>query len=311
MYNNIPSERTSKRTIFIVLLCCIALLSVLAAGYFAWIAKDVQTRLDQIESMQNAHEPVPQEVVEEAPVPVFAYPEAIQAPRRTEATENRTLLMSMLEDWGELNARSVYCANVGAYVTSAENYSATGGVSVSARTTARELLTDEGVRAALLSYFTVSPQHEQAFFDGIDQAIDEDDRFSENFTMCASGSRKFLLLDDVHEVPTSEGYYRLASFPEVLEWTEQSSLGLSWTIYPVGEYQITDGYQFIPDWYGNVLVHTGYGDAGYVNWEILLLEVSAGVPSATLIEKCLIEPMDEQLTDTYESVLTCEVEYTE
>lgn len=304
MYNNIPSERTSKRTIFVALLFCITLVSVLAAGYFAWIAKDIQTRFAQfetLEELENSKDELQAILAvedEEVTIPVFTYPEAVQPPRRTETPEHWTLLTAMLDDWREANKDTEYCVNIRSHDSSEKTsqYS----------TTADQMLADEDVRNTLLLYFGVT-QDEQSFFDGIDRAVDEDDRFADGYTMCSAGSRRFLLLHDVQKVPTVENYYRLASFPEVLEWSEQSSLGFSWTMYPVGEYEIMDGYRFYPDWYGNVLVQTGYGDAGYSHWEIQLLETLSGIPAIDLLEKCNVEP-----AEGYEdSIMTCEVRYTE
>jgi hypothetical protein len=313
MYNKIPSERTLKRTIVIILLCCVALVSALAAGYFSWLLEQ-QQRMDRavFEEADRAAEElmlVVNEEKEEKKVedPVFTYPVIVQPERRTELPDEwgGTLLMAMLEDWKDANRDSGYC-------TSPYQFSEQESLrdwDTRWETPGYVYFADAGIRAALISYFGVSSENEQEFFDGIDIAMDNDDTFAEDGVMCSSdsGTRKFLLLNDTREVVQESGKRGLRVFPEVLEWSENSTFGPSWIMYPAGEYPVMDGYRFYSDWYGNVIVRTGYGDAGYANWETQLLEVSAGVPTMTLIEKCNVEP-----TEDYEdSLTTCEIRYTE
>lgn len=311
MYNQIPSEGTSKRVIVVMLLCCVALVSALAAGYFAWLLEE--QRIDRValeeadQAVEDAAVVEDQEVVTETEVeaPVFTYPAIVQPERRTELpdTWGATLLMAMLEDWQDANRDSGYCAHIREYVTDDDILSSRGSAPGYA------YLADEGVRAALASYFVVSAEQEQEFFNGIDAVMDDNDAFAQDYAMCASsnGVRKFLLLDDVRTTILEDGGESIQSYPEVLEWSENTTSGPSWIVYPAGEYRIMDGYRFYPDWYGNVIVRTGYGDAGYAHWETQLLEASAGVTTMTVIEKCNLEP-----TEDYEdSITTCEIRYTE
>lgn len=301
MYNNIPSERTSKRAIFIALLCCITLVSVLAAGYFAWMAKSLQGRIAQdseviVPDHDSGSEPSSDEVAV-VPVYSFTYPEAVQVPRRTEIPEGRTSLSIALNDWEEANKDTGYCENVGEYGTS-EKVNQYG-------TTAQQALTDDGIRAALIAYFQVAPELEETFFVGIESVIDEDDRFALGYMMCSAGSRRFLLLEDLHGVTQPDGTQNLQAFPEILAW--ESSATPYWTFYPVSEYRAMDGFGFIPNWNGSAILGTGYGDAGYAHWEYQLLQDAPAEYTLTLIEKCNVEP-----TEDYEdSIMTCEVEYSE
>lgn len=312
MYNKIPSERTSKRIIVIMLLCCVALVSAFAAGYFLWLLE--QQRVDQVvleevdrsaeELMRVVNEEKEEKKVED---PVFTYPPIVQPERRTELPEEwgYTLLMAMLADWKDANQDSGYCTSPYRFAEQESlRYWDTRW-----ETPGYVYFADAGIRAALLSYFGVSSENEQEFFDGIDIAMDNDDTFAEDGVMCSSdsGTRKFLLLNDTREVVQESGKMGLRAFPEVLEWSEDAAFGPSWIMYPAGEYPVMDGYRFYPDWYGNVIVRTGYGDAGYAHWETQVLGVSGGVPVTTLIEKCTVEP-----TEDYEdSLMTCEIRYTE
>lgn len=309
MYNPIPGEGTSKRAIVVTLLCCVALISALAAGYFAWLLEE--QRIDQVvlEEVSDAQEEPVADTLEEEPeeveTPVFTYPVIVQPERRTEIPDGwgSTLLSAMLDDWAEANKDSGYCVHIRDYVTDKKILSSRGSAPGYA------YLADEGVRAALKSYFAVSAEQEQDFFNGIDAVMDDNDAFAQDYAMCegGSGARKFLLLDDVRTTILEDGSESVQSYPEVLEWSENSTLGSSWIVYPPGEYRVMDGYRFYPDWYGNVIVQTGYGDAGYANREMQLLEVSSGVPMITVIEKCNVEP-----TEDYEdSITTCEIRYTE
>lgn len=308
MYNPIPGEGTSKRAIVIMLLCCIALLSALAAGYFAWLLEEQQNDQALLEGVDRVAEEV--SVVEEKEedptgieAPVFTYPALIQPERRTEVPDGwGTLLQVMLDDWARANRKSGYCVHIRDYVFD-------GALQRQYGIPGYAFLADPGVRGALTSYFLVSPEQEQEFFDGIDAAMDDNDNFAQDYTMCegGAGARKFLLLDDVRSVTLEDGSIDTRSYPEVLEWSENSASIPSWIMYPPGEYRIMDGYRFYPDWYGNVIVQTGYGDAGYANWETQLLEVSGGVPTMTVIETCTVKP-----TEDYEdSLTTCEIRYTE
>ena len=308
MYNDIPSERTSKRAIFVALLCCITLVSVLAAGYFAWMTKNLQSNIAQNnEVLVPYYDSEPEPSSDEAavvPVYSFTYPVIVQPVRRTEVPEGwwgPTLLMVMISDWEDANRDSGYCTHIREYVTD-EKILLSRGV-----TPGYIYLTDTGVRAALVSYFAVAPEDEKEFFDGIDAVMDSDDTFAQDYVMCegAAGARKFLLLDDVRTNVLNDGGDSTQSYPEVLEWSEDATLGSTWTAYPAGEYPIMDGYRFYPDWYGNVIVRTGYGDAGYSHWQYQLLQDTSTEPLLTLLEKCNLEP-----TPDYEdSILTCEVEY--
>lgn len=309
MYNNIPSERTSKRTIFVALLFCITLVSVLAAGYFAWIAKDMQTRFAQFETLEELENSkdelqaiLPVEDKEEmVPVYSFTYPEAIQVPY-AESYEGESSLVNTLSNWEEANKDTGYCENVGEY-----------GISEKMNpyvTLAQQALTDEGIRDALIAYFQVAPEFEEVFFAGIESAIDEDDRFAMGHTMCSGNGRKFLLLEEVTTVQDSEMLRsQTQAFPLVLEWLDPPTAGDAWIAYR-GDYRVLDGYGFIPDWNGGVLLKTGYGDAGYLNWEVQLLSIDppgGSIPVVTTLEKCNVEP-----TEDYEdSIMTCEVRYTE
>lgn len=307
MYNNIPSERTSKRTILVALLCCITLVSVLAAGYFAWIAKDVQTRFAQfetLEELENAKDEI-QAILpvenKEVVVPVFTYPEAVQVPF-LESYEGESSLMATLSNWEEVNKDTGYCENVREYRTS-EKVNQYG-------TTVQQALTDDGIRAALVAYFQVTPELEETFFAGIESVIDEDDRFADGYTMCSGNGRKFLLLEEVTTVQDSEMLRsQTQAFPLVLEWLNPPTAGDAWLVYH-GDYRALDGYALIPNWNGDVILQTGYGDAGYANWEIqsLLINPPGGsIPVVITLEKCNVEP-----TEDYEhSITTCEVRYTE
>ena len=303
MYNNIPSERTSKRTIFVALLLCITLVSVLAAGYFAWVAKDLQTRIASVENndkqgdlpeRENIHgisDQISFEEYDEEKVFVLPHPQLIQPSRRTEILEGQTFLSVSLYDWEEANKDTAYCLQINTYAQN-EDLHRKYNLSV------REGLADEGIRATLVDYFRVKESDQEKFFAGIEQVIDEDDQFALGKNICSGGNgRLFLLLDDV----------RGSLYPEILEWAETSSAGFSWIVYPVSEYRSMDGYTFIPDWNGNVVLGTGYGDAGYAHWETQLLETSGGIPTLTLLEKCTVEPTE----DYADSIMTCEVEYTE
>lgn len=308
MYNNIPSERTSKRAIFVALLCCITLVSVLAAGYFALMAKDMQTRFAQfetLEELENSKDELQAILAvedEEVVIPEFTYPEAVQVPFLTEAPEGRTLLSATLRDWQEANKDTGYCASVSSYATY-EKVNQYG-------TTARQSLADEGIRGALVAYFQVAPEFEEVFFAGIESAIDEDDRFALGYTMCSGNGRKFLLLEEVTTVQDSEMLRsQTQAFPLVLEWLNPPAAGSAWITYN-GDYRALDGYALIPDWNGDVILQTGYGDAGYANWEVQLLSIDppgGSIPVVTTLEKCNVEP-----TENYEdSILMCEVRYTE
>lgn len=312
MYNNIPSERTSKRTIFIVLLCCIALLSVLAAGYFAWIAKDVQTRLDQIESIQNAPEPAPQEVIEEIVTPVFAYPVTIQPERRSVDSEYEgfTLLTSMLADWTVANRDAGHCVHIRDFVAhpdALQTYQTAFSYSYPT-IPGSAYLADEGVRAALLSYFSVAPQDTDLFFNGISAVLDSNDTFAQDYTMCASsaGEQRYLLLDDVRETILESGEVSLAHYPEVLKWLS-GGFESAWVAYPAGEYAIMDGYRFYPDWYGQAVIRTGYGDAGHADWQIYFLDEVEFIPKRILVEKCVVAASE----DGQDSTMACDIEYAE
>lgn len=310
MYNQIPGERTSKRAIVVMLLCCVALVSAVAAGYFAWLLEEQRNDQIVLEEVNEAAEETPvveeaEEESEEVEVPVFVYPAIIQPERRTEIPDDwgATLLSAMLYDWAEANRYSGHCVHIRDYVTDEKILSSRGSAPGYA------YLADEGVRAALKSYFAVSAEQEQDFFNGIDAVMDDNDAFAQDYAMCegGSGARKFLLLDDVRTTILEDGRESTQSYPEVLEWSENSTLGSSWIVYPAGEYRVMDGYRFYSDWYGNVIVQTGYGDAGYAHWETQLLEVSAGIPTLVIIEKCNVEP-----TEDYEdSITTCEIRYTE
>lgn len=310
MYNRIPGERASKQGLFVALLVCITLMSVLAAGYFAWLAKSMQTGVlsdrdadlpsDDIAAVIAADQQ-PAETVLDV-VPEFTYPAIVQPALRVQAPENGgSRLLAMLDDWQEVNTGTGVCVQVREYLADV-SYPASYTLSAS------EMLEMSSIRSALTSYFAVSSADEQKFFDGITAALDADDMFAQDATMCASsnGARKFLLLDDVRVVTLDSGRTSSQSFPEILEWHEPSTGGFVWTDY-VGEYRVMDGYRFYPDWYGNVLVQTGYGDAGYSHWEVQQLEASGGVPVITTLEKCFSEPTADYL----DSVVTCEVTYTE
>lgn len=305
MYNNIPSERTSKRAIIIALLICIALLSTLVSFYFAWVAKDLQTQLSESsEELQGiaVDEPDPSQVVD---APLFTYPEIVQVAQRTEAPQGLSLLTATLRNWDEANKNTEYCVQVRDYAVD------TQFAHWQSDATAYALLADEGVRTALISYFNIDTEDEQLFFTGINAVLDVDDTFAKNATMCASsgGARKFLLLDDVRDVVEESGASRAYVFPEVLEWIGDLAPTSPWVRYQ-GDFRAMDGYYFYSDVNEQALVQTGYGDAGYANWEVQLLSVNISdniVPATTTLEKCIITP-----TEDYEdSIMTCEIEYTE
>lgn len=305
MYNNIPSERTSKRAIFIMLLCCVTLVSVLAAGYFAWIAKDMQTRFAQfetLEELENSKDEI-QAILpvenEEVVIPVFTYPEAVQVPY-AESYEGESSLVNTLHDWELANKDTGYCENVGEYRTS-EKVNQYG-------TTVQQALTDDGIRAALIAYFQVTPELEETFFAGIESVIDEDDRFALGYTMCSAGSRRFLLLEDLHGVIQPDGTEDFQAFPEILAWENFATP--YWTLYPVSEYRAMDGYGFIPNWNGLAVLMTGYGDAGYAHWEYQLLQDAPGEHVLVLMEKCTVEPPEDR-DEWSSSITTCEVRYSE
>lgn len=305
MYNNIPSERTSKRTIFIMLLCCVTLVSVLAAGYFAWIAKDMQARFAQLEILEEDLKEETQATLpgedKEVKAPVFTYPEVIQV-SYVESSEDESSLMNTLRNWQLANKDTGYCVNVREYGTS-DKVNQHG-------TTVQQALTDEGIRAALVAYFQVAPEFEEAFFLGIESVIDEDDRFALGHTMCSGNERKFLLLEAVTTVQDSEMLRsQTQAFPLILEWLTPSTVGDAWLVYR-GDYRALDGYALIPDWNGYVVLRTGYGDAGYGNWEVQLLSIDppgGSISTVTTLEKCTVEPT----ADNQDSIMTCEIRYTE
>lgn len=305
MYNNIPTERTSRHTIIIVLLGCITLVSVLAVGYFAFMVKDLQHRIAQdSEVLVPDHDSEPEPSSDEpavAPTYSFVYPEAIQVSFR-ESYEGESAFAGTLFDWEEANKDTGYCENARDYATYEK---------VNQRdTTAQQELADDGVRAALVAYFQVIPEFEEVFFAGIESAIDEDDRFALGYTMCSGNGRKFLLLEEVTTVQDSEMLRsRTQTFPLVLEWLNLPTVGDAWITYR-GDYRALDGYALIPDWNGNVILKTGYGDAGYANWEYQLLAtdpLNKSIPVVTTLEKCNIEPTEDYMS----SITTCEVRYTE
>lgn len=271
MYNSIPPERMSRRTIILTLFACITLLSVLIAGYFATFPQGEEDYV------------VPEEKPEESAVfvPVFSSPLLVQIPFDIGSVDDwETPLLKSITDWRVANTDAEYCVNLLHY--------AQDPALRQTRPLAQDAMQDLGVRTALLAYFGVSSEQEIAFFDGIASVVDADDSFAINGPLCSSGNfgRKFLLFEDQREVLLENGEVDLWFVPEVLEWTSAG-----WIMYPAEEYQVMDGYFFLPDWNGKVLVMTGYGDAGTSHWEVQELLHVDGVPASILLEQCRVVPV--------------------
>ncbi len=274
------------------LLCCITLISMLAAGYFAWLANDVQERFNKENTVIAIDPPIIKtEDEHENPPLTGTDAQLIQVPFVTDVPEGKTALSATLDNWSDANAQVSYCANVRNYATS--DAMRQFGVP------AKEMLTDAGVRSALVAYFNVRTENQETFFAGIESVIDEDDRFKFGNTMCSGNGRKFLLLE--YEYGPSDEVEMVSGLPQVLEW---DAVAGSWIVYPLSIYRAMDGYTFIPDWNGSAILYTGYGDAGYMDWVYQRLDIQDNVPTLTFLEGCSVSPVQNP-------ELICEVRYTE
>ena len=304
MYNPIPPEKTAKKTIAFALLACITLVSVIAAGYFAVLAKDLQGRLDVREIVQavEGDDRVQEEEQEEPAAPLFTHPTPLQVPLVFD--EDTTTLGATLRSWNQVNAEAgiEYCVHL-------PQYAADEKIRAHELTSFSSFISDEGIRRALLSYFSISSENEAAFFADIDQITDENDYLHPGYTACSDGKgKKFLLLEEEVAVMYPEtSRVQQEHFPLVLQWSEVGGV-YAWNVFR-GQYRTMDGYGFIPDWEGRVILTTGYGDAGFAHWQHEQLEAQEGTVVITTLEKCTVVPNDIEATEEYESLQECEIEY--
>ena len=210
-------------------------------------------------------------------------------------TDSATYLSGVLHAWLQVNEN--YCYPL-------RNYIEDGKVRESrAHVTPDEVLGDLGAQAALLNFFSVKIADKDAFFKDLKSYVKEEDSIQE---MClGSGGRRFLTtLDYV----TKPGDHYLVSYnrPEVLEWLDSSPSAHRFIGYDIPDEEVTgDWLPLVTDWRGNVVLMTGYGDAGVSWWKYYLLERSGEQATATLMEDCTSALQTENETN----VLKCNLEY--
>ena len=295
--------KITKSSLLIVLLCAVTIMSIAVAAYFAVMTKDLQYQISSsIEPDIDPSSYTP--VLNDQGIPLSVHPEPVQVAFATDVPEGSTALSQTLRIWLETNPE--ICEPLVSYATIGGPWLETA--------TPEEILQDTGIRSALLDYFNVLPADEDRFFQGILANVDEDDEigsFYDGSAMCPGGSGKsFLLLTDVHEVRVGYDGLEKQAFAEILEWQNDTSGHGTWDAHIIGEHRVMDGYRFIPDWNGQQVIITGYGDAGYAHWETEVFHYIPGTLYAETIEKCILEPKNGGGAGLdYEPLVTCEIEY--
>ncbi len=242
------------------------------------VRQDIENNGESTEDSTDAERPVSSEEQLQELMTQYQFP-------HSEIPASSTYLHESLEAWQEKNPDT--CVYLSMYKQDERRrtpyYSMTS-----------DALSDVGVRAALLSYFDVSVDQRDVFFEGIDAAMDTDDLM---IRMCSgSADRRFLTLEEVRS--GNEQYAK------VMEWV-QATTGGQWVTYPVVPKELVDGYDLVTDWKGNVIVKLMYGDAGYLEWDFYLLSRSGMQTAYESLESCVFAP---DYADT--PGLTCALLYT-